>query len=260
VRIAIFSDVHGNLTALEAVLADIDRQAPDLVLFAGDLCLFGPRPAACLELVRQRGISSVYGNTDEWVNNPPMPPAGAAEREQQHLEHLNDISLWTQSQLNDDALLWLAALPFEQRVSATVEAADDLLMVHANPRDVGRVIFPTEAKQVELFGETQHKQADEELAPLLEGTSAAVLAYGHLHVPNIRQWREMTLANISSVSLPGDRDPRAKYGLLNWDRGQGWRVEHRYIPYEMSQEVDALERLKPPKWESYARRLEKAGG
>jgi predicted phosphodiesterase len=66
-RIAVFSDVHGNLTALEAVLADIDRQAVDATVFAGDLCLVGPRPAECLRLAREQGITSIYGNTDDWV-------------------------------------------------------------------------------------------------------------------------------------------------------------------------------------------------
>jgi len=110
-----------------------------------------------------------------------------------------------------------------------------------------------------LFGEVRHKQTDEDLASLLEGTEAAALAFGHLHVPNVRQWRGLTLANISSVSLPGDGDPRAKYGLLEWEKGQGWRVNHRYVAYDVSQEVEALGRIKPPKWERYARWLEQAG-
>ncbi|MBW7959232.1 MAG: metallophosphoesterase, partial [Candidatus Promineofilum sp.] len=58
-RIAIFSDVHGNLSGLEAVLADIDRRGADLVIFAGDLCLAGPRPADTLRLVLDRRIPSV---------------------------------------------------------------------------------------------------------------------------------------------------------------------------------------------------------
>ena len=63
-RVAVFSDVHGNLTALEAVLADIAAQAVDQIYFAGDLCLIGPRPAACLERVRSANIAAVYGNTN----------------------------------------------------------------------------------------------------------------------------------------------------------------------------------------------------
>ena len=69
-RVAIFSDVHGNLSALEIVLADIERQAPDLIVFAGDLCLFGPRPAECLRLVLERQLPSVIGNTDAHIQNP----------------------------------------------------------------------------------------------------------------------------------------------------------------------------------------------
>ncbi len=71
-RIAVFSDVHGNLTALRAVLDDINRQPSfDAIVFAGDLCLFGPRPQACVELLRGQKIQSIVGNTDEWVRKPP---------------------------------------------------------------------------------------------------------------------------------------------------------------------------------------------
>jgi predicted phosphodiesterase len=71
-RVAIFSDVHGNLTALEAVLADIKQQAPDLIFFAGDLCLSGARPSACLQRLRQENISPIYGNTDEEISKRPL--------------------------------------------------------------------------------------------------------------------------------------------------------------------------------------------
>ena len=134
-RIANFSDVHGNLTALEAVLAHIEQQSPDIIAFAGDLCLFGPRPAACLDLVSQRGIPAVYGNTDEWVLTPPVAPPGVSDMARAHWLHLNEISHWTQSKLAPAELAWLDSLPFEHRISPTSNTEDDLLVVHANPLD-----------------------------------------------------------------------------------------------------------------------------
>jgi predicted phosphodiesterase len=255
VRIAIFSDVHGNLTALDAVLAHIEQQSPDLIAFAGDLCLFGPRPAACLDQVRQRPIVTIYGNTDEWVLEPPQPPEGPADRVLRHRQHLHEIGSWTQAQLNQADRDWLGAFPFEHRVSPTDSPKDDLLIVHANPRDVNQVIFPSEARQKEIFGDVQQKQSDEDLADLLTDVPARVIAFGHLHVPNVRQWHEVTLANISSVSLPGDLDTRAKYGLLTWDKREGWSVAHQYVTYDIDQEVAALEEYQLPNWQTYARRL-----
>jgi predicted phosphodiesterase len=259
VLIAIFSDVHGNLTALEAVLADINKQSPDITAFAGDLCLFGPHADACLDRVRHQDIVCVYGNTDEWIIEPPIPPDDIDEKVRRHRQHLFDISSWTQAQLIDPDRDWLRSLPFEQRVSPTGDPHDDLLIVHANPQDVSQLIFPTNSKQMEIFGQVKHEQRDDELASLVEDVKASVMAFGHLHVPNIRQWGELILANISSVSLAGDGDPRAKYGLLTWDINQGWSVEQRHVVYDMQKEIDALATLKPPAWRTYARRLESAG-
>jgi len=240
-------------------MAHIDNASPDIVVFAGDLCLFGPRPAECIDLLRGRETTAVYGNSDEWVLTPPVPPGTGNEKEQRHRQHLYEISVWTQAALGEGDRHWLAGLPFERRISPTSDPKDDLLVVHANPRDVSQVIFPTPGKQEELFGRVTNEQSDEELAPLLEGTKASILAFGHLHVPNVRIWGAMTLANISSVSLAGDGDWRAKYGLLNWNRAGGWSVEQQYISYDLQAELDALASAQPPRWQSYVRRLEATG-
>lgn len=255
-RIAIFSDVHGNLTALEAVLADITAQAPDMVVFAGDLCLFGPRPAACLQLVSSQEISCLYGNTDKWIDGPPILTVYTEEEERRRQQYVHDISSWTQAQLTETEQAWLRTLPFNRRISPTPNARDDLLIVHANPVDVDQVIHPSEARQKEVYGEV--RQADSDLEPLLEGLLIDTLAFGHLHIPNTRRWRGLTLANISSVSLAMDGDPRAKYGLLTWN-GRNWSVEHRFVDYNMQPELDALAALQPPEWENLAQRLRSAG-
>ena len=252
-RVAIFSDVHGNLTALEAVLADIDEQAPDVVFFAGDLCVFGARPAECLELLRQLEIACIYGNTDDWIDSPPLLSDDIDEEEEQRRQHIHDICDWTHVQLNEMQRAWLRELPFHRRISPTPNPRDDLLIVHANPRDVDQVIYPPVSLQKKLFGEV--KQQDDDLRPLLENLIIDVLAFGHLHVPNVRRWDDITLANISSVSLAMDGDTRAKYGLLTWD-DDSWSVEHRYVEYDVGKELDALAARQPPDWENLIKRLE----
>jgi predicted phosphodiesterase len=253
-RVAIFSDVHGNLTALEAVLANMDEQAPDVVVFAGDLCVFGARPAECLELVRELEIASIYGNTDEFIAGPPLLSDDIDEEERRRRQHIHDISSWTHAELNEMQRAWLRELPFHRRISPTPNPRDDLFIVHANPKDVNQIIYPPTSRQEELFGEV--KQRDDDLRPLLEDLMIDVLAFGHLHVPNVRRWGDITLANISSVSLPGDGDDRAKYGLLTWADGAGWSVEHRYVEYDVGKELDALAARQPPDWENLIKRLE----
>lgn len=257
-RIAIFSDVHGNLTALEAVLQEIDGQEGlDEIVFAGDLCFAGPRPEACLEAIRRRDdeISCVYGNTDRWIDGPPLLSDDIEEEERRRRQQIHGIASWTRELLPASSRAWLRELPFQRRISPTVNPGDDLLIVHANPQDVDRVIFPPEERQKELYGPV--RQTDDDLYPLLEGLAVGVVAFGHLHVPFVRRWNHLTLVNVSSVSMPGDGDSRAKYALLHWD--DGWQMAHRYVPYDVEAEIEAFRRQKPPNWQESVQALEAEG-
>lgn len=244
-RIAVFSDVHGNLSALQAVLADIAQHAVDEVVFAGDLCALGPRPEACVKSVREASVVSIYGNTDEWVLGRQEPK-----------QTLVDLSKWTLAQLSEADRAWLDALPFEHRISPTARAGDDLLIVHANPVDVNQLIFPPEDEQKRRYGRV--RQSDGDLAELLAGTRCAALVFGHLHIPYIRTWKQLRLFNISSVSVPGDGDPRAKYGLFTWD-GMSWSFERRRVEYDVQAEIDAYRQRRPPRWLEIVETIEKEG-
>lgn len=243
-RVAIFSDVHGNLTALEAVLADIKQQSPDVVFFAGDLCYNGPRPAECLQQLRDEGIAAIYGNTDMAVRDPVILSRRVSAVQQRRSEHIDDVVDWTWAQLSELERAWLRSLPFKRSLASSTNPRDDLLVVHANPLDTAQAIEPQPDAQKQFYGEV--KQTDEALRPFLEHLTISVLAFGHLHIPSIRHWGNMTLANISSVSLPLDGDTRAKYGLLTWDNG--WSVEHRFVEYDVDKEIALLEQIRPPEW------------
>lgn len=242
-KIAVFSDVHGNWTAVEAILADIATQSVDGMVFAGDLCFLGPRPAECLKRVRELGIPCVYGNTDEWILGRQAPP-----------ESREATTIWTSAQLDEGARAWLGSLPFAHRVSPTDNPADDLLVVHANPLDVNGVLFPPEAEQVARFGQVQ--QTDEALGAYLnEADVPQAVAFGHLHLPSIRLWQGKQLFNISSVSLPMDGDARAKYGLVSWANGR-WALEHRRVAYDIAAEVAAYTQSGFPGWQGAAEALQ----
>lgn len=251
-RIVIFSDVHGNLTALEAVLKDIKKQSPDLIFFAGDLCMFGARPGECVQRLRGENISSIFGNTDSWISNKPLLSNDIEAEEKARSQDVNTAVEWTWAQMEEMDRAWLRTLPFFRRSSPTINPHDDLFVVHANPLDVDRPIHPPEPLQEQLYGEV--KQPDDDLRPLLENTFVGIIAFGHVHIPSVRHWQNLTLANISSVSLPLDGDMRAKYGLLTWDNG--WTIEHKHVVYDVDQEVDALARFKPPNWQKLSRQLQ----
>src|SRR5437867_11070029 len=122
--IAVISDIHGNLWALEAVLQDLDRLGPSQVIVAGDLALGGPRPAECVEFVRRRGYPAIRGNTDEWLTSAP--------------DSVTDAIGWAATQMSDADRRYLAGLPFLWRIP---HGAGDLVVVHAtlwSISDVGR--------------------------------------------------------------------------------------------------------------------------
>jgi predicted phosphodiesterase len=254
-QVAIFSDVHGNLTALEAVLDDIAKQKPDLTLFAGDLCVYGARPAGCIERLRKEDLSGVSGETDEWISNQPLLSADTQSEERERGEEADDAAGWAWARLEEMDRAWLRTLPPFCRVSPTIHPKDDLFVVHASPDEANhQSILPPERVQKRLYGEV--KQPDDALRPLLKGLFTGILAFGHVRVPGIRYWQDLTLANISSVSLPEDGDSRAKYGLFTWKDGGGWTIEHCFVAYDVDAEVDLLKDLKPPGWEAISQNLQ----
>jgi len=244
-RVAIFSDVHGNLSGLEAVLSDIEQHSPDQVIFAGDLCFIGSRPAECVRLVRERRLPAVVGNTDEWLTGRVAAP-----------EPRRPMVEWGRAQLAADEQAWLDRLPFGLRLSPTARAADDLLIVHANPFDVNGILYPPEEEQRRHFDEV--RQSDAEVSEKLSGVTAAVVAFGHLHIHSVRPLGRLTLVNVSSVSNPGDGDGRAKYALLEWAGGY-WTATHYRVAYDVAGEAAALRAARPPQWQDAAEVLERDG-
>lgn len=255
-RIAIFSDVHGNLTALDAVLKDIKKQQPDLIFFAGDLCTGGARPAECIGRIREENIAVVHGNTDLKLTNQPLLDDDIIAAELRREAQAEGNVGWTWSQLNAMDRAWLGTLPFHRRVSPSTHPDNDILIVHANPKNVDQHILPAEEKQKDIYGELKQPDDDLELIQLLDDLSGGIVAFGHLHIPNIRSWNGIKLVNISSVSLPLDGDNRAKYGLFTWENNH-WSINHHYVEYDVEKEVEILQTIQPPGWQEIQSRLRK---
>src|SRR2546428_14179981 len=123
--IAVISDIHGNLWALQAVLQDLDTLGPSQVVVAGDLALGGPRPAECVELIRRRGYPAIRGNTDEWLSSAPDP--------------ITDAISWAGAQLSDADRRYLAGLPFLWRLP---HEAGGLVVVHGTAWSIRGVVPP----------------------------------------------------------------------------------------------------------------------
>lgn len=130
-RIAVVSDIHANLTALDAVIADVRKTGADLVVCGGDLMSGGPRPAEVIDRVREMNWPGVYGNTDEMLWLPHRVPETLQAPQ---LHRIRDLVLThtmpaTLNAIGDERLAWLRALP--RRWSE-----GDLSVVHAGQDDV----------------------------------------------------------------------------------------------------------------------------
>lgn len=198
-RLAIVSDVHGNLAGLEAVIAELDRiDPPDLVVHGGDLALSGPRPAEVIDRIRELGWPGVVGNTDELLWRPEELDVqrARAPKLQRLLDLLfNSHAPATREMLGEERIEWLRALPREWR-------SEHLLLVHASPGDLWRAPAPD--------------AEDRELLDTYGSADARLVAYGHIHRPYVRRvGAELTIANSGSVGMPFDGDPRASYLLID---------------------------------------------
>jgi putative phosphoesterase len=215
-RVAVVSDIHGNLTALDAVIADLDLMSPDLVLQGGDLVVGGPRPAEVVDRVRQCGWAGVLGNTDEvlWAPEQFEQQVKRAPKLRPLLEILFRDFAMTRELLGDERLHWLQALP-------PMWQNHGISLLHASPGDLWQAPMPDceEQQLVTTYGSLGSK----------------VVVYGHIHRPYIRHVREFVVANSGSVGTPYDGDPRASYVLM--DEGD---VTIRRVEYDVEAEIKYL--------------------
>jgi len=219
-RVAVLSDVHANLHALEAVLEAVDREHPDAIWCLGDIVGYGPRPDECCRIVEERAEICLVGNHDLGVRGDAdledfAPDAAAA-------------ALWTRGVLGDRAKAFLDRL----EPSAEAEGAQ---LFHASPRD------PV----------WEYVLTDQAAGAALGDTSAPLVLVGHSHVPlavtfdqgeltgrhapagtEIRISDDRWLLNPGSVGQPRDGDARAAWLLLDLDAGQ---ASFRRVDYEIAQ-------------------------
>jgi predicted phosphodiesterase len=216
-RISLLSDIHGNLPALQAVMADLRKDAPDAVYVLGDMTNGCPWSAEVLDLLSDAGWPMLLGNHDDAVlqlETPRMEPRYA------HRDRYAAL-WWTRGHLTTRHLAMLEALPLD--MSPVAPDAPTLRLVHGLPGN----FF------VGLRPDSPDEWVRRKLAKIGESTIAA----GHTHVPMVRQIGKWCVVNCGAVGAPYDGDVRASYARLSSD-GEQWRVDIRRVEYNIS-EVDA---------------------
>lgn len=228
-RIAIISDSHGNLAALDAVLYDLDRNGPyDQVMMGGDVAYGGPFPANCIERIRERGYPAVRGNTDQMIVDAARGTGDA---------HGN----WVVEQLDDDAISYLDALPVQRQIE--IDDGDVLGLVHATPWSIYDTVRPD--------------SSDVDFRRMLKEAGTNALAYGHIHLQHQRSLESGLVIAVGSVGLPFDGDQRAMYTVIE-ATAHGWNIDFRRVAYDVDSTQRAAAEHGGPNAENFSRLVERA--
>ena len=219
VRLAIVSDIHGNLPALEAVLADLEQTRPDEVVLGGDLAFGGPHPVEVMERLRGLGWPSVLGNTDEALDDERVPENARGGT-------IPAVAARTREMLGPEHVAWLTGLPLEWRGAG-------IAVVHATPGDCWAII--------------EHDARDEKLREVYGALGEPIAVYGHLHHAFVRPLDGLTVVNSGSVSLSLDGDTRACYAIV-----EDGHVELRRVEYDVERVAADFLAIDYPNAEKYA--------
>jgi len=210
-KLAIVSDVHGNLAALEAVIEDIGTVKPDLVVHGGDLAINGPHPAECVDQIRELGWPGVAGNVDLALWTLPQSLPESLMRTFQVMAPV------TANMLGAERVAWLKTLTLEWRDD------DRVALVHAVRGDTWKVVLPN--------------ASDEELRETYGPLGATLAVYCHIHRPFVRKLEGFTVANTGSVGLPWDGDTRSSYLLI-----EDGEPAIRRVVYDVERHIADVER------------------
>jgi len=180
-RIGLIADIHGNLLALDTVLAHLAAEHVDEIICLGDVAALGPHPSEVLARLRGLGCAVVMGNTDAWLLHPPPfsnDPANVAQR---------DITDWGIARVSSADRGYIDA--FAPTLSRTFGYDEEMLCFHGSPRSYDEVIIAT--------------TSESDLDLMCGETRATILVGAHTHIQMVRSYRGRRLINVGSVGLPG---------------------------------------------------------
>ncbi len=213
-RIALITDIHGNLPALEASLAAIEAIGVDDIYCGGDLVGYGPHPNEVCALIDERGIPTIYGNYDYAIARD-LDDCGCAYVTQHDRELGQQSVAWTLAHTDQRSKDFMRGLPFDLHFPL---GDQDVHLVHGSPRKVNEYLF--EDKPARLY---------ERLAT---AEDSQVLVFGHTHKPWIHEYGGVVFVNCGSVGKPKDGDPRAAFAILEADAHGPIRASIQRAPYD----------------------------
>lgn len=252
--IALFSDIHANLPALEAFFAEVDQRRPDQVFCLGDLVGYNIWPNECIRAIRARGIPAIAGNYDYGIGRNSNDCGCAYKTDEEKANGAVSIA-FTNQIVGGAERLYLRELPKHIRIELEMREGEPLsvLLVHGSPRRINEYLFEDREEQ--------------SLLRILEGAKADVMCFGHTHKPFHRVLNSGPASaphfrhavNIGSVGKPKDGDPRGCFALLHFDerssvqQAESVRVEFIRFEYDVEKAAQAVEKSVLP--DAYAKAL-----
>jgi putative phosphoesterase len=238
-KVAVISDIHGNITALQAVLPTIRREA-DRVVCLGDVAAVGPQPHEAITLLKRLNYPCVMGNSDESILKRIPEDYRHRGAPADELRRLEALDTWTRSRISDSDRKQLSTF----KPSITIKVGNSsLLCYHGSPRSNTERVLPT--------------TPDEELSRIFSDHEAIIFAGGHTHSQMIRRWRNSIIINPGSIGLPFESDAEgrtrnpawAEYAIVTFGK-RGLDVELRRVRYSLSKLARAVKKsgMPDPEW------------
>ncbi|MBW8682834.1 metallophosphoesterase family protein [Chitinophaga rhizophila] len=254
-KIALFSDIHANLPALEAFFKDVDGRNPDAIYCLGDLVGYNIWPNEVINEIRKRGIPTIAGNYDFGIGRSSDDCGCAYKTDDEKANGAVSIS-FTNSIVNEDERLYLRTLPAHIRVEFQLNNDKlNLLLVHGSPRKINEYLF--------------EDREEKSMLRIMLDADADIMCFGHTHKPYHRILPTQPEANqhfrhainIGSVGKPKDGDSRGGYVMLHINENSGIfnkesiKVEFIRFEYDVEKAAKAVEDSPLPN--AYAESLRK---
>lgn len=233
-KLALISDIHGNMHALEAVWRDLEAQGPDAVYCLGDLVGYAAFPNEVVEFIREHNVPTLMGNYDEGVGFD-LDECGCAYRDPKDDARGKQSLFWSRERTTEENKAYLRALWRQVRLK---HDSGDVLMVHGSPRKINEYLY-----------QDRPEATFERLAEL---AGASIIFLGHTHLPYQKRVAGTWFVNTGSVGKPKDGDPRAGYVLAELTEVP--RFTYRRVAYDIERAARAIRESELPS--EYAAMLE----
>jgi putative phosphoesterase len=221
--VAVITDIHGNLGALQAALARIAELSIEHVYCGGDLVGYGPHPNEVCALIQERGIPTAYGNYDFAIARD-QEDCGCAYVTPHDRELGQQSVAWTLEHTDQAAKGFMRGLPFDLRF---VVGRTGVHLVHGSPRKVNEYLF--EDKPARLYERLAAAEQD------------GVLVFGHTHKPWVHEYGGVLFVNCGSVGKPKDGDPRGAFAVLQ-PAGDSVEVTIERVAYDAAAVAEQVRR------------------